>query len=278
MIIPLLSGALPTDEDGLDKELTRGLAELFELPGDHSTVRCADRSEVGLEELVIDLDGAVVREAALGHLKDLSVAEEPVLQVARLSVRGAPMHALGASLTFEMTGSRVAFGLATAGAGAVLLAPISLSEGSLSIRMAQADLEKALFEGAQRLAGSLGASVEQVDLELEQIGDRELGPKDAPGHREAAGEADPRREPERGAHGDSGSRGGQVGCVARSATRPLRQSLRGLQLPALSRASGNPASRDASFAGERWADSQGHARVSGLIQRCLSTTSSTRSS
>lgn len=127
-----------------------------------------------LEEVRIDLTGAIVDPDRPPPDPRSVGNREPAVEVGKLEVAGRPLYIRASAAELELTARNVGFDYARENSGALLLMVRTAADGHVRIRILHRELNKLLFAAAEEAAARQGVKITETDLTLSQLDERSL--------------------------------------------------------------------------------------------------------
>lgn len=168
-MFPLLTKTFPASATELEKLLSESLRQIFVLRGDAVSVR--DKNFPALQEIEIDLNGAQLRPDP-PQPRMPSGATSPALTVDRFNVHADRLAVGPAAVELALNAETVALHQGHDAGDEIVLTLQSAGNGSVRVATTKANLESAIAEFAEREAGKQGVTIEDVRLNLRQVGPR----------------------------------------------------------------------------------------------------------
>jgi hypothetical protein len=167
-MIPLGGNEFPTNPAELAEALRAGLADFIRMPDGPAAV------SANTDRLRIDLSGGVVDVG--GQSPDLTGAgqTQPGPAFRSMELLAHPLVADGANLEFDLTAANVRFDLDRNRGGRPVMALAAATDGRVTIRTSRTDLIVLITAKARETARPKGVDVEQIELNLTQLGPRSL--------------------------------------------------------------------------------------------------------
>jgi len=162
---------LPETSNALAVALEEAVREVAS--GAKPTIMVRGRDLGRLDEIVVDLSGAVIDPEHRPVIPKLSKTE-PAILVHKLSVSASPVKVLGSKLIFNLVGSNVQFNQARTADGKVLLILHQASSGEMRVVMAREQLERLIAKIAAMAAAEQGVTIDNVQVDLRSCATRTL--------------------------------------------------------------------------------------------------------
>ena len=168
-MFPLLTQTFPSSAAELENLLNESLRQV--LTTREKPVRVVGEKFPALQEIAIDLDRAQVR-------RDAPPPPRPVgetalaLQVERFELKGSDVVVGPAAINLGLRADAVVLNQARDARNEIILTLQSARAGTVEVATARTDLENAITEFARREAGKQGVAIDDVRLNLRQVGER----------------------------------------------------------------------------------------------------------
>lgn len=171
-VLPLDRAQVPPTREGLVASMLAGWRDVFSFPDPARVVAVRGGMYPNVDELTVDLTGAVVnarhKKAGVGAF----VPTTQSLRAERFSLVAEPMVQGDARANFRVTGSGVRFDLQRNKAGQPILLLADAREGSLHFDASVRDLERLMLHGAKEAGAKRAVFVRSVKLDLRSTGER----------------------------------------------------------------------------------------------------------
>jgi hypothetical protein len=166
-MIPLGGSDFPTNANDLTDALRAGLAEFLRLPDERAVVT------VAADHLTIDASGAAVEPHGRSDATGVGQAQ-PGPAFGSVAIVAHPLLLEEARVRFDLTAGDVRFDFDRNRSGRPVLVLASAAEGRVTVASSKADLVALITAKAREAARVKGVDVEQVELNLTQLGPRSI--------------------------------------------------------------------------------------------------------
>ena len=238
-MLPLNTITFPSSAADLTRLLNESLRQLFEVDADPVTIR--DESFPHLRELIIELDGARLRDN-LPRPPSVSSAATPALEVDRLTLNASALSLGPATVDVSFSARAVQFAQASNSDGEIVLSIESAADGRIEISASSSDLEALIAKVAKSEAGKHGVTIDSVQLKLRSKTSRSLAAEVRLSARKLfltasiriTGQLDLDEELEARISGLECSGDGAIAALACGVLKPHLQKLDGREFPLMS--------------------------------------------
>lgn len=170
-MFPLQTNTFPADANELERLLNESVRQVLITRND--PVRVVGDRFAALKEININLDGAELRRNPPPPRMPAG-ATSPALQVAQFSMSGERVSVGPATIDLSIRAQAVGLSQGRDARDEILLTLERAENGTVEVSISKAGVEKALAEVAKSEAGKQGVTVDDVRLNLRQVGPRAL--------------------------------------------------------------------------------------------------------
>ena len=170
-MFPLYSKTFPSTADELQELLNQSIDRVFSGVAGSVTVR--EKEYPKLAEIRIDLNGAELRVNP-PRPPVVSGQGKPALEMQQLNIAGSNLTIGPATADLALHAKKVQLNQAADKKGERVLLMQNAANGTIQITTSKASLERAIGAVAKEEAGKQGVTIDQVQLAIEQRGERSI--------------------------------------------------------------------------------------------------------
>lgn len=173
-MFPLSGKDFPRNSEELAKAIRDALAQVLTFRGGSQPVTVAAANYPAIERIAVDLSGAEVSIDRPPPRPKPAGDRRPGITVRELQVVADPIRYQQSNATFHLTGSQMAFDFAHDQQGNAMLVLTDANDGHVDAEIGRAELRSLIMSAASTAARQQGASILDLQLNLQGQGPRSV--------------------------------------------------------------------------------------------------------